>query len=104
VSAADRAESIRQTLDPDTSSQDIVIPGHVLPLVARREGPLARQGHCEGAVELARRAGLFPAVVMSEVMASDGSMAKGQQLVDFAIRFDCHIVEIEKIHQAVLQA
>jgi 3,4-dihydroxy-2-butanone 4-phosphate synthase len=92
VSAADRAESIRQTLDPDTSSQDIVIPGHVL------------QGHTEGSVELARRAGLFPAAVMSEVMASDGSMAKGQQLVDFAIRFDCHIVDIEQIHQAVLHA
>ena len=104
VSAADRAESIRQTLDPDTSSQDIVIPGHVLPLAARREGLLARQGHTEGSVELARRAGLFPAGVMSEVMASDGSMAKGQQLVDFAIRFDCHIVDIEQIHQAVLHA
>jgi 3,4-dihydroxy-2-butanone 4-phosphate synthase len=37
-------------------------------------------------------------------MASDGSMAKGQQLVDFAIRFDCHIVDIEQIHQAVLHA
>ena len=76
----------------------------MLPLAARREGLLVRQGHTEGAVELARRAGLFPAAVMSEVMASDGSMAKGQQLVDFAIRFDCHIVEIDKIHQAVLQA
>ena len=41
---------------------------------------------------------------MLEVMASDGSMAKGQQLVDFTIRFDCHIVDIEQIHQAVLQA
>ena len=105
VSAVDRAESIRLTLDPDTSPQDIVIPGHVLPLAARREGLLARQGHnTEGSVELARPSGLFPAAVMLEVMASDGSMAKGQQLVDFAIRFDCHIVDIEQIHQAVLQA
>ena len=81
-----------------------MIPGHVLPLAARREDLLVRQGHTEGSVELARRAVLFPAAVMSEVMASDGSMAKGQQLVDFAIRFDCHIVDIEQIHQAVLQA
>ena len=93
VSAADRKESIRETLDPDTSPQDVVIPGHVLPLAARREGLLVRRGHTERSVELARHAGLFPAAVMSEVMASDGSMVKGQQLVD-----------IEQIHQAVLQA
>ncbi|MCY4602995.1 MAG: 3,4-dihydroxy-2-butanone-4-phosphate synthase, partial [Gemmatimonadetes bacterium] len=80
----------------------IVIPGHVLPLAARPEGLLSRQGHTEGAVELARQAELFPAAVMSEVMAPDGSMAKGQQLVDFARRFGCRLIDIEQIHQAVL--
>jgi 3,4-dihydroxy-2-butanone 4-phosphate synthase len=74
-----------------------------LPLAARPEGLLARQGHTEGSVELARLAGLFPAAVMSEVMAADGSMAKGQQLVDFARSFTCRIIDIQQIHQAVLR-
>ena len=103
VSAGDRAESIRRVLDPATGPDHIVIPGHVLPLAARAEGLLARQGHTEGSVELARRAGLFPAAVMSEVMAADGSMAKGQQLLDFARSFGCRIVDIEQIHRAVQQ-
>jgi len=103
VSAADRAQSIRCALDPRTGPEDIVIPGHVLPLAARPEGLLARQGHTEGSVELARLAGLFPAAVMSEVMAADGSMAKGQQLVDFARSFTCRIIDIQQIHQAVLR-
>ena len=103
VSAEDRATSIRRALQPDTGPDDIVIPGHVLPLAARPEGLLSRQGHTEGAVELARRAELFPAAVMSEVMAPDGSMAKGQQLVDFARRFGCRVIDIEQIHQAVLR-
>ena len=75
----------------------------MLPLAARPEGLLSRQGHTEGAVELARQAELFPAAVMSEVMAPDGSMAKGQQLVDFARRFGCRVIDIEQIHQAVLR-
>lgn len=103
VSAADRAASIRSALDPQTGPEDIVIPGHVLPLAARPEGLLVRQGHTEGSVELARQAGLFPAAVMSEVMAPDGSMAKGRQLVDFARSFACRVIDIEQIHQAVLQ-
>ena len=102
VSAADRATSIQRALDPDTGLADIVIPGHVFPLAARPEGLLSRQGHTEGAVELARQAGLFPAAVMSEVMTADGTMAKGQQLVDFAASFGCRLIDVEQLHQAVL--
>ena len=102
ISAADRATSIQRTLDPATGPADIVIPGHVFPLAARPEGLLGRQGHTEGAVELARQAGLFPAAVMSEVMTAEGAMAKGQQLVDFAARFGCRLIDVEQLHQAVL--
>ena len=102
VSAADRATSIQRALGPDTGPADIVIPGHVFPLAARPEGLLSRQGHTEGAVELARQAGLFPAAVMSEVMTTDGAMAKGQQLVDFAAGFGCRLIDVEQLHQAVL--
>ena len=104
VSAADRAASIRRALESDTGPGDIAIPGHVLPLAARPEGLLSRQGHTEGSVELARRAGLFPAAVMSEVMAPDGAMAKGPQLVDFARDFGCRLIDVEQLHRAVLQA
>ena len=100
VSAADRAASILRVLDPEAGPGDFVIPGHVLPLAARPEGLLGRQGHTEGSVELARRAGLFPAAVMSEVMAADGSMARGQQLVDFAREFGCRLIDVEQLHRA----
>ena len=102
VSAADRAASILRLLDPETGPGDFVIPGHVLPLASRPEGLLVRQGHTEGSVELARRAGLFPAAVMSEVMAADGSMAKGQQLIEFARNLGCRLIDVEQLHRAVL--
>ena len=57
----------------------------------------------EPPAELARQAGLFPAAVMSEVMAPDGAMATGQQLVDFARDFGCRLIDVEQLYRAVLQ-
>ena len=102
VSVADRATSILRVLEPEVGPGDLVIPGHVLPLAARPQGLLERQGHTEGSVELARRAGLFPAAVMSEVMAADGSMARGQQLINFAREFSCRLIDVEQLHRAAL--
>jgi 3,4-dihydroxy 2-butanone 4-phosphate synthase/GTP cyclohydrolase II len=97
ISAQDRAHTVRAALEPGAGPDDFAIPGHVLPLAACQGGLAQRQGHTEGAVELARRAGLLPAAVMSEVLTPGGQMARGQELQDFAARLGCRIVAIEQL-------
>jgi len=84
VSAADRVATIRAAIAPDAKPADLVSPGHVFPLRAAPGGVLERRGHTEGAVELARLAGLRPAAVLCELMNEDGSMMRGDQLVAFS--------------------
>src|SRR5262245_36408579 len=76
ISAVDRATTIRTAVRPDATSADIVTPGHVFPLRARRGGVLVRTGQTEGAVDLARLAGFAPAGVICEILREDGSMAR----------------------------
>ena len=84
ISVADRARTISVAIDPAMSSQDIVSPGHVFPLVARDGGVLVRAGHTEASVDIARLAGLNPSAVICEVMNDDGSMARQPDLIKFA--------------------
>jgi 3,4-dihydroxy 2-butanone 4-phosphate synthase len=84
VSAADRVTTVRAAIAADARPQDIVSPGHVFPLRAAPGGVLARRGHTEGAVDLARLAGLAPAAVLCELMNADGTMARGVQVRRFA--------------------
>ncbi len=84
VSAADRVTTIRAAIAPQAASGDLVSPGHVFPLRAAEGGVLERRGHTEGAVELARLAGLQPAAVLCELMNADGSMKRGAELLAFA--------------------
>jgi 3,4-dihydroxy 2-butanone 4-phosphate synthase/GTP cyclohydrolase II len=84
ISAADRARSIAVAIDPKKGPGDIVMPGHVFPLVARHGGALVRAGHTEAAVDISRLAGLNPSGVICEIMNDDGSMARLPDLVQFA--------------------
>jgi 3,4-dihydroxy 2-butanone 4-phosphate synthase/GTP cyclohydrolase II len=84
ISAADRARTIAVAIDPTKSRSDIVIPGHVFPLMAREGGVLVRAGHTEAAVDVARLAGLHPSGVICEIMNDDGTMARMPDLVAFA--------------------
>ena len=84
VSAADRVATIRAAIFDGARPDDLVSPGHVFPLRAAPGGVLARRGHTEGAVELARLAGLQPAAVLCELMNEDGSMMRGDALVAFS--------------------
>jgi len=84
VSAADRVTTIRAAIAANAIAADLVSPGHVFPLRAAPGGVLERRGHTEGAVELARLAGLQPAAVLCELMNEDGSMMRGDQLVAFS--------------------
>jgi 3,4-dihydroxy 2-butanone 4-phosphate synthase/GTP cyclohydrolase II len=86
ISAADRAVTVRKTLDPATKPSDLVRPGHVFPLRARGAGVLIRAGQTEAAVDLARLAGLHPAGVICEIMNQDGTMARVPQLARYARR------------------
>jgi 3,4-dihydroxy 2-butanone 4-phosphate synthase / GTP cyclohydrolase II len=84
ISAADRAETIRVAVDPRTTAEDLVSPGHMFPLRAQPGGVLVRSGHTEGAVDLARLAGLQPAGVICEIIRDDGEMARMDDLERFS--------------------
>jgi 3,4-dihydroxy 2-butanone 4-phosphate synthase/GTP cyclohydrolase II len=86
ISAADRATTVHAAVSPDAKPSDIVTPGHVFPLRARRGGVLARAGHTEAGVDLPRLAGLNPASAICEIMNEDGTMARLPQLEEFAAR------------------
>jgi 3,4-dihydroxy 2-butanone 4-phosphate synthase / GTP cyclohydrolase II len=94
ISAHDRAHTILTAIRDDARPQDIVRPGHVFPLRAKRGGVLRRAGQTEGAVDLARLAGLKPAGVICEVMNDDGTMARMRDLVRFARRHGLKIVTV----------
>ena len=97
VSAADRVATIRAAMAPAAQLDDLVSPGHVFPLRADPGGVLARRGHTEGAVELARLAGLQPAAVLCELMNQDGSMMRGAQLLAFSRLHGYPMLTIEEL-------
>jgi len=97
ISAADRATTILTAVADDTKPEDLVSPGHVFPLRARKGGVLVRTGQTEGSVDLARLAGLTPAGVICEVMKDDGTMARMPDLEVFAKEHGLKIVTIADI-------
>jgi len=84
ISAADRARTIAVAIDATYGPEAIVSPGHVFPLVAKPGGVLVRAGHTEAAVDVSRLAGLNPSGVICEIMREDGTMARLDDLMDFA--------------------
>jgi len=99
ISAADRAHTILTAINPDARPQDVVRPGHIFPLRARRGGVLRRAGQTEGSVDLARMAGLHPSGVICEIMNDDGSMARMPDLAKYARTHGLKVVTIaELIH------
>ena len=97
ISAADRATTIRAAIDPEARPEDVVRPGHVFPLRARKGGVLVRAGQTEGSVDLARLAGLNPAGVICEVMNDDGTMARMADLEKFASTHGLHILGVADV-------
>src|SRR6185503_9958516 len=94
ISARERADTIRAAVARDAGPDDLVTPGHVFPLRARRGGVLVRSGHTEGSVDLARLAGHEPAGVICEIMRDDGEMARMPDLASFAQKHNLPIVDI----------
>ena len=94
ISAHDRAHTIAVAINPECGRDDIVTPGHVFPLMAREGGTLVRAGHTEASVDIARKAGLYPAAVICEIMNDDGTMARLPDLVTFAQRHNLKLGSI----------
>ena len=103
ISAADRARTIQVTIADNVKPSDLVRPGHIFPLRASEGGVLVRAGQTEGAVDLARLAGLKPAGVICEVMNEDGSMARVPDLLDFCKEHNLKITSISKLIEYRLQ-
>ncbi len=97
ISAADRAQTILTAVADDARPEDLVQPGHVFPLRARRGGVLFRTGQTEGSVDLARLAGLRPAGVICEIMNDDGTMARMPDLKKFSKKHGLKVATVADI-------
>jgi 3,4-dihydroxy 2-butanone 4-phosphate synthase/GTP cyclohydrolase II len=97
ISAADRATTILAAVADHAKAEDLVSPGHIFPIRARKGGVLIRTGQTEGSVDLARLAGLKPAGVICEIMKDDGMMARMPDLEIFAKEFGLKIVTIKDL-------
>ncbi len=94
ISAPDRSRTIQVAIDPSSTPDDLVQPGHVFPLRARDGGVLIRAGQTEAAVDLARLAGLIPAGVVCEIMNENGTMARVPDLIPYCERHGLKLVTV----------
>jgi 3,4-dihydroxy 2-butanone 4-phosphate synthase/GTP cyclohydrolase II len=97
ISAYDRAKTVQVLIDPKTTPEDLVKPGHIFPLEAVPGGVIRRAGHTEASVDLCKLAGLNPAAVICEIMNEDGTMARLPQLMEFAKKHHLNIYTIEDL-------
>lgn len=97
ISAKDRAQTIKVAISPDASPADLISPGHIFPLRARKKGVLERRGQTEGSVDLARLAGLTPAAVICEIINEDGTMSRRDELALFSKKHDIPLVTIKDL-------
>jgi 3,4-dihydroxy 2-butanone 4-phosphate synthase / GTP cyclohydrolase II len=94
ISAKDRSETVRTAIDPKTKPSDLLRPGHIFPLRARRGGVLKRAGQTEASVDLSVIAGLDASAVICEIMNDDGTMARLPNLMEFATEHGLKIISV----------
>lgn len=97
VSAADRSVTIRALGSGTTRHSDLIRPGHIYPLIADKQGLEMRQGHTEAGIALAELTGAYPAALLAEIVAPDGSMARGEILASFAAEHEIEMISIAEI-------
>ena len=97
ISAPDRANTIRELINPEAKPHDFRRPGHVFPLKAVDGGVLRRAGHTEAAIDLARLAGCSPAGIICEIIHDDGDMARLPELIELSKKFDMKLVTIKDL-------
>jgi 3,4-dihydroxy 2-butanone 4-phosphate synthase/GTP cyclohydrolase II len=103
ISAYERAQTIDALIDEETTPRDLNRPGHIFPLAAKEGGVLRRAGHTEAAVDLSKLAGLYPAGVICEIMSEDGTMARGDELIEFTKKHDLKIITIADLIEYRMQ-
>ena len=94
ISAGDRAKTINALADKNVSAKDFARPGHIFPLIAKKEGVLRRAGHTEAVVDLMKLANLKPAGILCEIMDEDGTMMRVPQLRKFADKHNLKFITI----------
>ena len=94
ISAADRTRTIRVLADPASTPDQLIRPGHVVPLRAREGGVLTRRGHTEACVDLCTLAGLAPVGVIGELVHDEGAMMRTPQVLELGAREDLPVVTI----------
>ena len=97
ISAFDRSITIQKLISDETTPKDLSRPGHIFPIVGKSGGVLRRAGHTEASIDLATMAGLKPSGVICEIMADDGTMARGVELERFSEKHDLKIISISEI-------
>lgn len=97
ISAGDRAHTIEILVNPQSKPEDLIRPGHLFPLKARKGGILVRAGHTEAAVDLTKLGRLYPAGVICEIMNEDGTMSRLPELLEFAKKHNLKICSIENL-------
>jgi 3,4-dihydroxy 2-butanone 4-phosphate synthase len=98
VSAKDRVTTIKTAVAQNAEANHIASPGHVFPLIAKKDGVFERRGHTEGSVDLVKLANLGDDAVLCELTNEDGTMARLPEIVDFAVKKEMTVVSIEDIY------
>jgi len=97
ISAPDRANTIKELINPDADPSDFRRPGHIFPLIGVNGGVLRRAGHTEAAIDFARLADCKPAGIICEIMHDDGEMARLPELIELSKKFDMKLVTIKDL-------
>jgi len=97
ISAADRANTIKEMIKTDAKPNEFRRPGHIFPLIGTEGGVLRRAGHTEAAIDLARLADLEPSGIICEIMKDNGEMARLPDLVEIANEFDMKLISIKDL-------
>ena len=97
ISAYERALTIQKMLEPRAKAADFRRPGHVFPLIAKENGVLARRGHTEATIDLAKLCNSIPAGIICEIMGDDGEMLRFNDLVDYAAQHNLKMISIDAL-------
>lgn len=97
ISAKERAITASLVADPNSQPHDFIKPGHLFPVVAKKQGVLVRQGHTEAAVDLCKLTALEPAAIICEVMDADGNMMRREGLMEFSKKHELPMITIQQI-------
>ncbi len=97
ISAYERGITARKVVDAASKPEDFRRPGHMFPLLAKKNGVLERNGHTEATVDLMRLAGLERCGLCCEIMGDDGQMLRMEALKELAQKFGLKFITIKSL-------